>query len=59
MDASEWDGRMTRLWASIDGLPEDEFLAGMQRLVAELPDDDPIGPFARASAFDSTGHSGS
>lgn len=50
---------MTRLWASIDGLPEDEFLAGMQRLVAELPDDDPIGPFARASAFDSTGHSGS
>jgi tetratricopeptide (TPR) repeat protein len=53
----EWEQRVAELWASVDELSEDEFRARMDTLAAELPADDPLGAFERASAFDSTGHS--
>jgi tetratricopeptide (TPR) repeat protein len=53
---AEWDQRVADLWASIDDHSEDEFLAKMDALVAELPADSARGAFERASAFDSTGH---
>jgi tetratricopeptide (TPR) repeat protein len=53
---AEWEQRVADLWASIDDRSEDEFLARMDELVAELSADSPRGAFERASAFDSTGH---
>jgi tetratricopeptide (TPR) repeat protein len=53
----EWDERLAELWASIDELDEDEFRSRMDALVAERPEDDAVGLFERAAAFDSTGHS--
>jgi tetratricopeptide (TPR) repeat protein len=55
MEEADWERRLERLWASIDARDEDDFLAAMGELVAELPPDDPVGLFERASAFDSTG----
>jgi tetratricopeptide (TPR) repeat protein len=52
----EWEQRVADLWASFDDHSEDEFLARMEALVAELPADSARGAFERASAFDSTGH---
>ena len=49
-----WDERLAALWASLDDRPD--FVADMEKLVAELPSDDPVGSFELASAFDSTGH---
>jgi hypothetical protein len=49
-----WEDRVAALWASLDEQPD--FVADMEKLVAELPPDDPVGPFELASAFDSTGH---
>jgi tetratricopeptide (TPR) repeat protein len=56
VDESEWGRRLALLWTSIDDQREDDFLAAMEKLVAELPDGDPVGLFEQASAFDSTGH---
>jgi tetratricopeptide (TPR) repeat protein len=56
MDDTDWGRRLALLWASIDDQPEEDFLAAMEKLVAELPADDPVGLFEQASAFDSTGH---
>lgn len=56
VDDADWERRLALLWESIDNLPEQEFLGAMATLVAELPPADPVGPFERASAFDSTGH---
>ncbi len=53
----EWDERLAALWASIDDLPEEEFLARIDRLAAELPADSAVAVFERAASFDSTGHS--
>src|SRR5262245_12389500 len=53
----DWDERLAELWGSIDGLDEDEFRSRMDALVAELPEDDAVGFFEQAAAFDSTGHS--
>jgi hypothetical protein len=47
--------RLADLWASLDDLEEQEFLARMDELAEELPAD--VAAFERASAFDSTGHS--
>jgi hypothetical protein len=52
-----WESRLAQAWAAIDELPEDAFRAGIDRVVGELPVDDPVGVFERAAAFDSTGHS--
>ena len=57
MDGAEWERRLALLWTTIDEQGEDDFLAAMEKLVAELPEDDPVGPFEQASALDSTGHS--
>lgn len=57
MTDDDWERRLAALWDAFDDLPEDELHARMERLVAELDPDDPVGPFERASALDSTGHS--
>nr|WP_307531717.1 tetratricopeptide repeat protein [Streptomyces umbrinus] len=59
MDA-DWDERVTAAWATFDEYAEAEeadFRAVIDALVAELPADSPVGPFERACAWDSTGHS--
>ncbi|MCW6009845.1 tetratricopeptide repeat protein [Micromonospora sp. CPCC 205371] len=56
---SDWEQRVAGAWASIDQYEgrEGEFRDLIDGLVAELPDDDPVAAFERASAWDSTGHS--
>jgi hypothetical protein len=52
-----WEERLAELWASLDDQCEQTFLRSMERLVAELPADNPVGLFERAGSLDSTGHS--
>jgi hypothetical protein len=56
---NDWEKRVANAWASIDHYEDrdDDFRALIDKLVAELPDGDPIGLFERACAWDSTGHS--
>jgi hypothetical protein len=56
MDDADWGQRLALLWDSLDDRAEDDFLAEMAELVAELPEDDPIGLFEQGAAYDSTGH---
>lgn len=56
MAETDWEQRVAQLWASIDGLAEEDFVARMAQLVAERPDGDPVGLFEQGSAYDSTGH---
>ncbi|MFJ8532721.1 tetratricopeptide repeat protein [Streptomyces sp. NPDC093591] len=56
----DWEDRVSAAWATFDDYAEDEeadFRAVIDALVAELPDDSPLGPFEQACAWDSTGHS--
>jgi tetratricopeptide (TPR) repeat protein len=56
----DWEDRVTAAWAGFENYTEeeaDDFRAVIDALVAELPDDSPLGPFERACAWDSTGHS--
>jgi tetratricopeptide (TPR) repeat protein len=53
----DWEDRLAALWARVDALPETEFIAAMDALVAELPPGSAVGAYERGSAFDSTGHS--
>jgi hypothetical protein len=53
----EWEIRLADLWAALDEHPEDEFVALMDALTAELPPDDGVGAFERAAARDATGAS--
>ena len=55
--SAEWEGRISDLWASIDGHSEEQFLARMEDLAAELPADSAVAVFERAASLDSTGHS--
>src|SRR3954447_22151710 len=57
MQTAEWEQRVAEAWASLDDRPEADFLALIEKLVEELPPDDPAGLFERAAALDSTGHS--
>ncbi|HET9897319.1 MAG TPA: tetratricopeptide repeat protein [Streptosporangiaceae bacterium] len=57
MADSDWEHRLTVAWASLDNVPDEEFLAAIDALAGELPAGDAIGLFERACAFDSTGHS--
>jgi len=50
-----WEQQVAELWAAIDDLDEDEFLARMDALAAGLPA--AVAAYERGSAFDSTGHS--
>jgi tetratricopeptide (TPR) repeat protein len=52
----DWEQRVSDLWSSFDDHGEEEFLAEMEELVAELPADSARAAYERASAFDSTGH---
>ncbi len=57
---TDWEDRVTAAWATFEDYGEDEgpaFRAVIDALVAELPDGSPHGPFERACAWDSTGHS--
>ncbi|UXY27170.1 tetratricopeptide repeat protein [Streptomyces sp. HUAS TT20] len=64
----DWEDRVTAAWAGFDDYAEEtasvsssaagaDFRAVIDALVAELPEDSPLGPFERACAWDSTGHS--
>jgi hypothetical protein len=53
----DWEQRLSELWASFDDHSEEQFLSGMEQLVAELPADNAVGIFERAGSLDSTGHS--
>jgi hypothetical protein len=57
MPSDAWQQRVDDLWASFDDHDEDAFVAKIEALASELPDDSPEAAFERASAFDSTGHS--
>lgn len=51
---------MTAAWATFDDYAEEDagdFRAVIDALAAELPEDNPLGLFERACAWDSTGHS--
>ena len=56
IDPVNWEQRVADAWASLDQRPEDEFLAVIETLAAELPPDSGRGIFERAAALDSTGH---
>ncbi|WP_371671963.1 tetratricopeptide repeat protein [Streptomyces sp. NBC_00289] len=56
----DWEDRVNAAWATFDDYAEADaadFRAVVDALVAELPDDSPLGPFEQACAWDSTGHS--
>ncbi|EPD58872.1 tetratricopeptide repeat protein [Streptomyces sp. HGB0020] len=56
----DWEDRVTAAWATFDDYAEQDaadFRAVIDALVAELPDDSPLGPFEQACAWDSTGYS--
>ncbi len=53
---AQWEERMLELWATLDDYQQDEFIAVVDRLTAELPEGNPIGLFEQAGARDSTGH---
>ncbi|MFE3635409.1 tetratricopeptide repeat protein [Streptomyces sp. NPDC059168] len=56
----DWEDRVTAAWASFDDYPQEraqEFRDLIDKLVAELPEDSPLGPFEQACSWDSTGHS--
>jgi len=53
---ADFERRLSELWDSLDNHGDDEFLALMDELVAELPAGSAVAAFERASAFDSTGH---
>lgn len=55
MDAA-WEKRIADLWMAIDDHKEDDFVARIDDLVAELPSGSAIGLFERGAAQDSTGH---
>lgn len=47
---------MAALWTRIDDYDDDEFVALVETLAAELSPDSAVGLFERAGALDSTGH---
>jgi hypothetical protein len=48
--------RAAAIFAAIDDYPEEDFIAGIDTLAAELPAEDPDGLFHRGCAQDSWGH---
>ncbi len=48
---------MVAAWASVDDCGEEEFLALVEKLAAELPEGSAVAAFERACALDSHGHS--
>jgi tetratricopeptide repeat protein len=56
MTETDWEQRLADLWASMDALPEADFLTRMEHLTGERPPGDAVGLFERAGSLDSTGH---
>lgn len=56
-DRDDVNRRAAAMFAAIDDYEEQDFIAGIDALAAELPDDDADGLFHRACARDSFGHS--
>jgi Tetratrico peptide repeat len=56
VNQADWEQRLADAWASIDQLSDEQFLALIERLTAELPTDSGVGLFERAASLDSTGH---
>ena len=52
VNQADWEQRLADAWASLDQLSEEQFLALIERLTAELPTDSGIGRFERAAAQD-------
>jgi tRNA-Thr(GGU) m(6)t(6)A37 methyltransferase TsaA len=55
VERAEWERRLAAVWAQRSELSEEDLVAAVANLVAELPAEDPVGPFELASAYDSTG----
>jgi tetratricopeptide (TPR) repeat protein len=51
----DWQRRIDGVWDAASELGEHEVIVRIDELVAELPDDDPRGPFEAAGARDSAG----
>jgi tetratricopeptide (TPR) repeat protein len=54
---TEWEHRVTAVWATLGSRPEPEFVAAVDALADELPADNGTAAFERAAARDSTGRS--
>jgi len=52
---ADWENRISDLWSVVDDHDENEFVALVDSLAAELPPGSAIGLFERAGARDSTG----
>ena len=50
-----WESRVAALWQAIDRYEAQAFVEQIESLVAEIPSENAIGLFERASAHDSTG----
>ena len=55
--AESWEERCAALWKAIDAHGEDDFVARVDALAAELPAGSAVAFFERGCAQDSTGHS--
>ncbi|HXT34243.1 MAG TPA: tetratricopeptide repeat protein [Chloroflexota bacterium] len=53
---AEWEHRISTLWAEMESYDEDDFVARVDALAAELPPGSAVGLFERGAARDSTGH---
>ncbi|MGK9251134.1 tetratricopeptide repeat protein [Paenibacillus humicus] len=53
----DWDKRVALLWGSADALSREEFVARMERLASELPEDSPEAAFERAASLEHAGQS--
>ena len=51
----DWESRMSALWATIDQIEPDAFVARVDAMAAELPNGDGTALFERGAARDSTG----
>ena len=56
-DEADWERQIAEAWASFDTLGEQQAVARIERLVAELPPGSAVASYELASVQDSTGHS--
>ena len=54
--SASWEERNATLWKTIDDYGEEDFVARVEAMAAELPLGSPVAIFERACAQDSTGH---
>jgi tetratricopeptide (TPR) repeat protein len=54
-DQQDWQRRVDETWAAADDYTDDELVARIDELAAELPEGSPVAAFERAGSFDSTG----